>query len=761
MIEVQKVLDDVLNRVCDKMGFTIATISLIDEDQQEITTRRGKNVPETWIKDAHHSQESEDVQAYVLRTGNTVHLDGEEAFINGAPARKDGKTFRLNGQVFTLDWAMFEDYGHKDLDRVFVPLGQVGTIEAGFWKWEHKKIDSILIKELERYAVKATVTIQNALAHEQVQQHAAMLNDLQEESYHLQTVSQGDDEPSLRQQIADTALRLFDADIAMLYLRERTNSIDQAEPCFIRPSTALAPNKKLKLGWEIKLPNRPGNIVQEIAKNRQSYFSTDAQDDPLLVGNDPHVRHNTFTVHQEIRSFAGVPLEFQDELLGVLCINYRKRHQFSEHAKQVFELFAQQAALVIESNQLMREQERLGRKNESLRKKMEQKNVQLERSYKNLHRQKEYFEGLVLHSPVAIAAQDLADNVVSWNRAAEKLFGYKEEEAVGRSIEDLIIKTPKMQEEAASIRRELLRGSQVHHVTQRSRKDGTLVDVDLVVVPAIEDGERVGTFAMYHDIRELQRARQQAEAANEAKTEFVKTVSHELRQPLTVIMSGIYVLRKKAVIAQSPQPHGTAEVLSWNDLINRLQEIYRAGEDMQALLGNVLDLSEIEEGEMRLSLTTFDVARMVEDTVRGFRSQADHKGIVFDVKYVPDPIGEMYADQIRVAQVLRNLLTNAFKFTSEGFITVTVAREEDWITFTVRDTGIGMTEEYMKEKLFQKFSRPARDGDGTGAGLGLIISRNLCHMMGGEITSESDGENKGSTFTIRLPIRVQNPTGER
>ena len=136
---------------------------------------------------------------------------------------------------------------------------------------------------------------------------------------------------------------------------------------------------------------------------------------------------------------------------------------------------------------------------------VEQKNDELVRSQRELSRQKEYFESLVLNSPVAIAIMDLGENVVSWNPAAEKLFGYTQAQVVGRSIDDLLAGSPEMRAEVLDYTRRVADDDRVVAVTRRSRKDGTLVDVELLAVPVNVGGSQVGTYAMYHDITELKR----------------------------------------------------------------------------------------------------------------------------------------------------------------------------------------------------------------------------------------------------------------
>jgi PAS domain S-box-containing protein len=145
---------------------------------------------------------------------------------------------------------------------------------------------------------------------------------------------------------------------------------------------------------------------------------------------------------------------------------------------------------------------------------VEQKNDQLVRSQRELRRQKEYFEALVLNSPVAIAIMDLDEKVVSWNPAAERLFGYTQAQAVGRRIDDLLAGTQKLHAEVLEYTRQVSSNSRVDTVTRRSRKDGTLVDVELLAVPVSVGGERMGTYAMYHDITELKRVEEEVRQLN-------------------------------------------------------------------------------------------------------------------------------------------------------------------------------------------------------------------------------------------------------
>jgi len=149
-----------------------------------------------------------------------------------------------------------------------------------------------------------------------------------------------------------------------------------------------------------------------------------------------------------------------------------------------------------------------------------------------LRRQKEYFEALVLNSPVAIAIMDLDANVVSWNPAAERLFGYSQDEAVGRSIDDLVAETPEMRAEVLKYTQQVSGDGRIDAVTQRSRKDGTLVDVELLAVPVTVGGDQVGTYAMYHDITDRKRMEEEVRQLNRDLEKRVAERTEQLKNAM-------------------------------------------------------------------------------------------------------------------------------------------------------------------------------------------------------------------------------------
>src|ERR671913_1184988 len=230
---------------------------------------------------------------------------------------------------------------------------------------------------------------------------------------------------------------------------------------------------------------------------------------------------------------------------------------------------------------------------------VEHKNDQLVRSQSELRRQKEYFEALVLNSPVAIAIMDLDEKVVSWNPAAERLFGYSQDEAVGRSIDELVAGTQKMHAEVLKYTRQLSGNNRVDTVTRRSRKDGTLVDVELLAVPVRVGEDQVGTYAMYHDISELKRAEEEVRQLNKdlerrvaQRTEQLKSAmakQQEVAQQRERIEQELRVAR---MIQQTFLPKSAPELGSY-----QIASYYRPAREVS---GDFYDFLELEDGRLGL-----------------------------------------------------------------------------------------------------------------------------------------------------------------
>ncbi len=450
-------------------------------------------------------------------------------------------------------------------------------------------------------------------------------------------------------------------------------------------------------------------------------------------------------------SVMGVPLKSGTAIIGVLGMAYvNTERRFGDNEVEVLSRFAQLVSLAIDNAQLYAAAQQ--EINERIR-------VQDE-----LRRQKEYLESLVSNSPVAIVVADISERILSWNPAAETLFGYSQEEVIGQTIYQAIGGTSTAHAEMQYHLGRIKQQERIQCVTQRTRKDDSLVDVEVIAVPVKVAADQMGMIAIYYDITELLRARRLAEAANQAKSEFLATMSHEIRTPMNAIigMSGL--------LMDTPLSERQYEFAN---------TIRTSGDALLTIINDILDFSKIEANKLELEHQAFDLHDCVESALDLVSTRAAEKGL--DLAYlidasVPDTI---VGDVTRVRQILVNLLSNGVKFTSQGEVVVSVAaqplpaaspergaqagknnsdpaalpsEQRYEIHFAVRDTGIGIPTERMS-RLFKSFSQV--DSSTTrqygGTGLGLVISKHLSELMGGQMWVESSGiPGNGSTFHFTI-----------
>ena len=429
------------------------------------------------------------------------------------------------------------------------------------------------------------------------------------------------------------------------------------------------------------------------------------------------------------KSFVLIPLMAGKELVGGITLqDFEREGAFSDLSVSLLETIASNMGTAIQNARLFNE----------------------------VVRRKEYFEALFLNNPVAVVTIDNNANVTSWNPAAEKLFGYTREEAVGRNVDSLVAKRDDIYEDAVNLSQAGIspQGGAFQSIVKRTRKDGTLVDVELSAVPIIVQGQKQGIYALYHDITELQRARQEAVAANEAKSAFLATMSHEIRTPMN------------AVIGMSGLLLDTSLNHEQRDYVETIRD---SGDSLLNIINDILDFSKIEAGRMDIEAAPFDLRACIESALDLVAARAVQKGLETAYIFEDEVPAAVEGDETRLRQILLNLLSNAVKFTENGEVVLTVSRvpsptlrptkngkrESVSLVFSVRDTGIGLTQEGMG-RLFQSFSQA--DSSTTrkygGTGLGLAISKRLAELMGGTMWAESEGLNKGSTFTFTVNVPV-------
>ncbi len=327
------------------------------------------------------------------------------------------------------------------------------------------------------------------------------------------------------------------------------------------------------------------------------------------------------------------------------------------------------------------------------------------------------------------------------NAASCHLLGFSEQELLGRPV-DSFLDAPATEYSSGAATRP-------REGTARVKGGGALpVLVSSAELPRQSPPDSASVW-VFRDITRLKStqnalvtAMQEAERANRAKSQFLANMSHELRTPLN------------AIIGYSDMLIEESEDRKDDSLLADLKNIQSAGHHLLRLITDVLDLSKIEAGKMEVLVESLSVPGIVNDVVSTVLPMVEQKKNRINVQ-CPLDIPPMHSDQIKIRQILFNILSNAAKFTVEGEIDFTVECEtgagENWIVFTVSDTGIGMSKD-QTDKVFKEFQQAdastTREYGGTG--LGLSISRRMAQILGGDITLESTlGE--GSRFTIRLP----------
>jgi PAS domain S-box-containing protein len=359
----------------------------------------------------------------------------------------------------------------------------------------------------------------------------------------------------------------------------------------------------------------------------------------------------------------------------------------------------------------------------------------------------------------AVIATDTQGRISFINPTAETLTGWPSAEVTGRPLEEIfriINETSRQAVEnpfAAVVRDGRTVGLANH--TLLIRRDGTEIPIEDSGAP-IRDakGRIIGAIIVFHDVSERRRnererealllgeqaARREAENAGRLKDEFLATVSHELRTPLSAILGWTTMIRKRQ--------------LKETDFPKALEIIERNAKAQAEIINDLLDVSQITTGKINLDRQKIEINQIIQSTAESLCPQAEAKDITIDMAVGAAGGQYVLGDATRLRQIVLNLVSNAVKFTpAGGSIEVSAARRADQIEIIVRDSGIGISEDFLPF-VFDKF----RQGDASptrlhgGLGLGLSIVHQLVRLHDGEIAVHSDGEGRGTTFTVRLPL---------
>lgn len=362
------------------------------------------------------------------------------------------------------------------------------------------------------------------------------------------------------------------------------------------------------------------------------------------------------------------------------------------------------------------------------------------------------WRGLVESAPDALVMVDVDGNIVYVSAQTQRLFGYTRDELLNQKIECLL--PVRFRERHVGQRSSYFQSLRVRPMGAGLElfglhKSGTEIPIEISLSPLETPKGHLVTAAI-RDIsdrkraqEELRKAREVAEAASRSKSEFLANMSHEIRTPLAGIL-------------------GFAEMIalycnSSEERKSYLDKIRRCADTLTELINDILDLSKVEAGALKVELLSINTVSEIETVVGLFQHVAAEKHISFDVRYerpIPDWI---ISDPTRLRQILSNLLGNAIKFTDQGGVSLHVftdKKDSNRLCFAVKDSGVGLTPE-QQTRLFQPFSQA--DSSTTrkfgGTGLGLALSRRLAKALDGELTLVDSARGKGSIFQLSIPIQ--------
>ncbi len=362
------------------------------------------------------------------------------------------------------------------------------------------------------------------------------------------------------------------------------------------------------------------------------------------------------------------------------------------------------------------------------------------------------FRSLVESAPLGISVTTPGGRFLSFNKAMQEMYGYDSREELMQA--PITSRYANPEDRKRFLDRMAREGSVKDLEVRMRRKNGELIWCSLSsVFHATESGDKylISTIEDITQRRELESALQQAketaESATRAKSDFLAHMSHEIRTPMNAIVGFSHLALKTEV---TPKQH---------DYLTKIQSSAHA---LMGIINDILDLSKVEAGKIELEIANFRLDQILNNLATMFSTKAAEKGISLEFKTAPDVPLALVGDSLRLSQVLTNLVSNAIKFTHSGGIEISTElinldAEEAKIRFAVRDTGIGITAEQMS-RLFQPFTQA--DSSTTrkygGTGLGLIISKQLTVLMGGDIDIQST-PGVGSTFSFTVVMKVQSP----
>ncbi len=390
---------------------------------------------------------------------------------------------------------------------------------------------------------------------------------------------------------------------------------------------------------------------------------------------------------------------------------------------------------------------RLHQANAELEARVAERTANLAMAHAALGASEALYRELFENATDSIYTHDLQGNFTSINKAAERLSGYTQAEALQMNIVQ-VVAPEHLALANQTTERQLAGETPPPYELEILTKAGLRAPLELHTRLITHQGQPIGIQGIARDISErkrgeaaLRQATEAAEAANRAKSEFLATMSHELRTPLSVILGYTAILLEEGAAYPASAQHET------------LCRIDRSAHELLDLITAVLDMSRLEAGRLPLEITEVNVQDLLQElktTTQGLQEQSQ-LNFVWEVIA---PLPKIQTDPEKLKIVLKNLLGNAVKFTEQGAITIRAANQESGVELSVQDTGIGIPPQALAQVFepFHQLNRGRADGRASGTGLGLAIVQRLVGLLGGRVSVESE-VGCGSTFRVWVPLR--------